>query len=183
MRIAPLAFHLDPALAAHRQTIRDVCRITHHNEESYVGALAIVAAIRSHAFDDSSLPAQLFESVLRFLPDSRVRDRILELGALPEKQTVADVAIQFGSSGYVVESVPLALYGARSIDRLPIDIVLRNAIQAGGDTDTVASMTGQIAGAWIGASQIPPKMIETLPSVRGIERITDAFAGTVQTVT
>lgn len=38
MRIAPLAFHLDPALAQERQTIRDVCRITHHNEEAYIGA-------------------------------------------------------------------------------------------------------------------------------------------------
>ena len=84
---------------------------------------------------------------------------------------------------YVVESVPLALYAARSIRSLPLEVVLRNAIQAGGDTDTVASMTGQIAGAWIGASQIPPKMIETLPNVRDIERITDAFAGTVETVT
>jgi len=82
MRIAPLAFHLDPALAAHRQTIRDVCRITHHNEEAYVGALALVIAIRSLAFCDSSSPNQLFESVLRYLPDSRVRDRILELTAL-----------------------------------------------------------------------------------------------------
>jgi ADP-ribosyl-[dinitrogen reductase] hydrolase len=53
MRIAPLAFHLDPANAAHRQTIRDVCRITHHHEEAYVGALAIVAAIRSLAFEST----------------------------------------------------------------------------------------------------------------------------------
>jgi len=183
MRIAPLAFHLDPRLAQDRQIIRDVCRITHHNEEAYIGALVIVSAIRSLAFDDSASPAQLLENVLPYLPDSRVRDRILELSALSDDRTVANVASRFGSSGYVVESVPLALYAARSIDRLPIDIVLRNAIQAGGDTDTVASMTGQIAGAWIAASQIPPKMIETLPNVRDIERITDAFAGTVEIVT
>lgn len=40
MRIAPLAFHLDPAINEERQIIRDVCRITHHNEESYAGALS-----------------------------------------------------------------------------------------------------------------------------------------------
>src|SRR5262245_24326023 len=30
MRIAPLAFHLDPKVQQDRQIIRDVCRITHH---------------------------------------------------------------------------------------------------------------------------------------------------------
>ena len=46
MRIAPLAFLLDPATPADRRVIRDVCRITHHNDEAYVGALAVVIAIR-----------------------------------------------------------------------------------------------------------------------------------------
>jgi ADP-ribosyl-[dinitrogen reductase] hydrolase len=183
MRIAPLAFHLDPKNAQDRQLIRDVSRITHHHEEAYVGALVIVAAIRALAFDDSALPAQLFESVVQHLPDSRVRDRILDLSVIPNEQAVADVAKQFGSSGYVVESVPLALYAARFIDRLPIDNVLRNAIQAGGDTDTIASMTGQIAGAWIGASHISREMIESLPDVSNIERICDQFAATVNPMT
>ena len=99
MRIAPLAFHLDPAVTQDRQIIRDVCRITHHNEEAYAGALALVIAIRSLAFGDSSSPDQLFESVLGCLPDSRMRDRIQELSALSDERTVADVASQFGSSG------------------------------------------------------------------------------------
>jgi ADP-ribosylglycohydrolase len=183
MRIAPLAFHLDPAVARDRQIIRDVCRITHHNEEAYVGALALVTAIRALAFDDSSSPDQLFLSVLKSLPDSRVRDRIQEFNALPDDRAVADVASQFGSSGYVVDSVPLALYAARSIVRLPLKAVLRNAIEAGGDTDTIASMTGQIAGTWIGALQITCKNIELLPDADIIERISAEFAGTVEAET
>ena len=154
MRVAPLAFHLDPALPRDRQTIRDVCRITHHNEEAYIGALVIVSAIRWLAFDESASPVQLFEKVLPCLPDSRVRDRILKLSTLSDEQTVADIANQFGSSGCAVESVPLALYAARSIVRWPLEVVLLSTIEVGGDTDTIASMTGQIAGAWIGASQV-----------------------------
>jgi ADP-ribosyl-[dinitrogen reductase] hydrolase len=40
MRIAPLAFCLDLKVYRERQLLRDVCRITHHNDEAYVGALA-----------------------------------------------------------------------------------------------------------------------------------------------
>jgi ADP-ribosylglycohydrolase len=173
MRIAPLAFHTEQ-----RQIIRDVCRITHHNEESYVGALAIIVAIRSLVFESSS-PSQLLTNVLRALPDSRVRDRLVELDQLPNDLIIADVAIQFGSSGYVVDSVPLALYAARSIDRVPFDVLLRNVIEAGGDTDTIASMTGQIAGAWLGAPAISRNVLESLANADQIERVVDEFAATV----
>ncbi|HSS20363.1 MAG TPA: ADP-ribosylglycohydrolase family protein [Pyrinomonadaceae bacterium] len=177
MRIAPLAFNLHPALADHRQTIRDVCRITHHNEESYVGALAMVAATRSLVFQDSASPAQPLANALRYLPDSRVRDRTLQLSELPDDLDLADVGSQFGSSGYVVDSVPLALYAARDIDRRPFDVGIRNVIEAGGDTDTIASMTGQIAGAWLGVSRIPREIIELLPDSANIERTADKFCG------
>lgn len=175
MRIAPLAFHLDSAIPEERQIIRDVCRITHHSEESYVGALAIVTAIRSLVFDSSS-PSELLTNVLRRLPDSRVRDHIVKLDQLPDDLIVADVGNQFGSSGYVVESVPLALYATRSIDRAPFDLVLRNVIEAGGDTDTIASMTGQIAGAWLGA---PRNLGGSFPNADEIEKTVNEFAATV----
>ena len=178
MRIAPLAFHLDPAITEERQIIRDVCRITHHNEESYIGALAMVIAIRSLVFNSSS-PARVLTNVVEALPDSRVRDRIVELDQLTGDLIPAEVGSRFGTSGYVVESVPLALYAARSIDRLPFDVLLRSVIEAGGDTDTIASMTGQIAGAWLGASKIPPQLVSSLPRADEIERLVDEFAGTL----
>jgi len=175
MRIAPLAFHLDPRLVQDRQVVRDVCRITHHNEEAYVGALTIVVAIRALAFDQSS-PLNLFQAVVPYLPDSRVRDRIHALSALADDTPVAEVASEFGASGYVVDSVPLALYAARSVGTVPFDEVLRAVIEAGGDTDTIASMTGQIAGAWLGVSQIPRELIDMLPHSTFIERVSDQFA-------
>jgi ADP-ribosylglycohydrolase len=174
MRIAPLAFALDPENDEDRRLIRDVCRITHHHEEAYVGALAIVTAVRLLAFGHSS-PQDLPETMLSTLPDSRVRDRITELNSLHDA-SIADVAAQFGSSGYVVESVPLSLYAARFINRYQFDEILRMIIEAGGDTDTNASMTGQIIGTWIGASLIPGRLIHSLPDANNIERIASDFA-------
>lgn len=177
MRVAPLAFHLDPDDAQQRLLIRDVCRITHHNEEAYAGALAVVIAIRSLAFRQSAL-LDLLDIVSSQLPDSRVRDRIMQLAAL-RNVSVADIAAEFGSSGYVVESVPLALFAARSIEHQTFDELLRTVIEAGGDTDTNASMTGQIAGAWIGAANISSKKLELLPETDFVQQVSTDFAKTL----
>jgi ADP-ribosylglycohydrolase len=129
-----------------------------------------------------SAPGGLLQEIVKYLPDSRVRDRITELSRLPNDLTVASVASRYGSSGYVADSVPLALYAARLIDHLPLDAILRETIEAGGDTDTIASMTGQIVGASIGASQISRDIIESLPASMEVKRIAGEFAATVQTV-
>jgi ADP-ribosylglycohydrolase len=178
MRIAPLAFYLNPAVAQHRQLIRDVCRISHHNEEAYIGALAILAAVRSLAYQRIT-PDCLLTNVIESLPDSRVRDRIAELARTPDDVNIARVSSQYGSSGYVVESVPLALYAAQLIVRSQFDGVLREIIEGGGDTDTIASMAGQIMGAWLGASQIPRNMVDSLADAAEIERVATEFALTV----
>jgi ADP-ribosylglycohydrolase len=94
--------------------------------------------------------------------------------------SIADFAVRFGSSGYVVDSVPLALYAARLIDHYEFDDILRMVIEAGGDTDTNASMTGQIVGTWIGVSQIPERLISSLPNLADIERIATDFAGVLE---
>jgi len=180
MRIAPLAFHLDPERSEQRQTIRDVCGITHHHEEAYAGALAVLASIRFMAFDNASDANGLLPHVAGYLPDSRVRDRIAGLSDLPAGTSVAEVAGKFGATGYVVDSVPLALFAARAIFARPLDAMLRDVIEAGGDTDTIASMAAQISGARVGASQIPARMIERLPDVGGIKRVVDDFARTVR---
>ena len=100
---------------------------------------------------------------------------MIELDQLQRDLIIADVG-RFGASGYVVESVPLALYTASAMERYSFEALLQNVIEAGGDTDTIASMTGQVAGAWLGAL---PNLSESLPHVREIERVVNEFAATV----
>ena len=177
MRIAPLAFLLDPNNSEHRRTVRDVCRITHHNDEAYVGALAVLIAIRSVLTSEWSQQTTFLRTVLASLPDSAVRDRVEQLMEL--QISPSEIAFRFGASGYVVDTVPLALYCAQFIAEEPLLVVLGRAISAGGDTDTIASITGQIAGAAVGMTGLPNDLLTDVQDSEAIFRIAQKFANFV----
>jgi ADP-ribosyl-[dinitrogen reductase] hydrolase len=93
---------------------------------------------------------------------------------------VSEVGARVGTSGYVVESVPLALSAARKIVHCPLEDVLRSAIEAGGDTDTIATMAGHLAGSWCGASQIPARLVQSLPNSQDIESIAGELSNLIE---
>jgi ADP-ribosylglycohydrolase len=82
-------------------------------------------------------------------------------------------------SSYVVHSVLLALYGAERIRSLGFKPLLRELIAAGGDTDTIASMAGQVAGAFLGRQALPGDMLKRVPELAQIERIAGALAASL----
>jgi len=173
MRIAPLAFLLDPA-DSDRAMIRDVCRITHHNDEAYVGALAVVLAIRSVLSGNWMQQQSFLTAVVDDLPDSAVRDRVKDL--LPLKVTGSEVARRFGATGHVVDTVPLALYCAQFIASKPLTSVLVQTIYVGGDTDTIASITGQLAGVVVGAAGVPSDLLADVHGSDEVFLVADQFA-------
>jgi len=174
MRIAPVAFLLDPVDSQHRVVIRDVCRITHHSDEAYVGALAVVLAIRSVITGMWSQDRTFLHAAVDGLPDSAVRDRIQELLLLPLSSS--DVARRLGATGHVVDSVPLALYCAQWIAREPLQAVLARTIGLGGDTDTIASIAGQLAGTVVGSHGVPHELVADIHASDEVMSIADAFA-------
>jgi len=175
MRIAPLAFCLNPKEPGARQQIRDVSRITHHHEEAYVGALAVTIAIRA-AWDGTwNGGSDLVLHVLESIPDSKVRDRLSKMTQLKTNTPIVDAARRFGCSGYVVESVPLALYAAQQTPILGFGTLVREVICAGGDTDTTASIAGQIAGTFLGEKELPRHLLKQLDEFSFIEDVAHQF--------
>ena len=79
------------------------------------------------------------------------------------------------SSGYVVDSLGAAVWALATTDSFE-SAVLR-AVNLGEDTDTVAAITGSLAGMIYGYSAIPKDWLATLKSTWYIERMCDnAFA-------
>jgi ADP-ribosylglycohydrolase len=178
MRIAPLAFCLEPGDRDSRRMLRDVSRITHRNDEAYIGALAVAIAVRAAWNGSWSGDADLLERVASDIPDSRVRDRCREV-ASTGMSDVHEVAARFGCSGYVVDAVPVALFAAQRVRRVGFEESIGDVVSAGGDTDTIASITGQIAGTLLGVAELPQPLIDQLLEREMILGIAHEFAGVV----
>ena len=144
MRIFPLALMLDGSTKQDRVLIRDVSRITHKDDEAYAGALAVVLA--AHAIQQPIPAASILSSLVTELPDTRVRDTLDSLAHLPADADGLAAAAVSGVSAYVAESVPLAIFLAVT-NRNNVEAAVLGAVRCGGDTDTIASIAGQLVGS------------------------------------
>jgi len=171
MRIAPLAFkeNMD------RLTIKDVCNITHKNDEAYTGALAIYYSIHFAITGKWSGGPGLITMVREELADTNVRDRLMELEQYDDL-SIIEIGGKYTPTGYVADSVPVAIFAAQKINTLDFKDIMTELILIGGDTDTTCSMTGQIIGALKGREVIPDDWVEKYQHL-GIAGIVDEVVG------
>lgn len=158
MRIAPLAFEKNIP----RSLIKDICNITHQNDEAYIGSLSVIIAIQSIINETWSGEENLLQIIIEQIPDTRVRDRLIEIDKL--KCDLSEVG-KLGNNGYVVNSVPLAIAFASKVKEIGISRMFEKIIALGGDTDTNCSIAGQIAGTLIGFKNIPNELIDKLKTL------------------
>lgn len=171
MRVAPLAFL--PNIDQNRMLIKDVCTITHKNDEAYIGTLTVVLALQAIASNPDLPPSDLYNYLLAQLPDTKVRDG-LKLASQLGNMSVEMFAQHFGNSGYVAETVPLAVFAAIQAITLGFEPMIKAIIKAGGDTDTIGSIAGQLAGARLGLAGLPLHLIKKarqLPEFNAFEQL------------
>lgn len=166
MRIAPFAFY--PAYG--RSEIRDFCRLTHHHDEAYVGALTVFLIIRQILKEDGESLTVKVTKVVEQLPDTNVKDRMIQLFTCHSEKYIHELSA-FGNNGYVVNAVPFAIFSAIKVPDLGFSEVLNQIIQSGGDTDTNASIAGQIMGAFLGYDQLPMDLLAKLRRTAGFGRM------------
>ena len=173
MRIAPFGFWLQSDDPTALMTLRDVCSITHRNDEAFVGAWAIVEAIW-HLIDGGS-PEEMLATVAQRLPDTRVRERLEALSSI-QTDEIHEVAVRYGSSGYVADSIPFAMFAAAKVRQKEIEEIIKDVIRAGGDTDTNASLCGQLAGTVVGSSDRMVSKLKQLCEFPLIDRTIESLA-------
>jgi len=156
MRIAPVGvcFRADPERLL-SEAVRSA-RVTHAHpvgiDAARVQAAAIGAALREEDVLAVAFTAARSEELRTGLEDVRV--------LLGKPREPAVVRARLGSSSDARESVCAAIYSA--LAQPTFQEAVRFAVRLGGDTDTVAAMSGAISGARHGANSIPRRWLDSL---------------------
>ncbi|KQK25772.1 hypothetical protein AR438_09250 [Chryseobacterium aquaticum] len=161
MRIAPFAFFSNIT----RENIFDAFRITHRNDEAFAGTLAVFLSIRAILHQTWDGENNLIEIIIPELPDTLLKDRLIEINNYGSTSKISEIA-RLGTNGYVVNSVPFAIYCSSKILELGFERMLQEIINSGGDTDTNASIAGQISGTLVGIKKIPQGLILKLTNLK-----------------
>jgi len=124
--------------------VRAATRLTHTDGRAETGALAV--AWMAHG----PTVAELVER----LPEDDVRQAILNVREAEDVgEMVRTLGVERGVSGFVVHTVPAALWVAERADSFEQAVDM--AVRLGGDTDTMAAIVGALAGARFGGDAIP----------------------------
>lgn len=168
MRVAPVGILFHDNLPRLRRVAEAQAAITHTHpigkQSAVLQAAAVAAALRfdieNEDFDSLAFVDSVTDTVggLEQWLGEGYKDlrTLLRLHPLP-----GEVAETLGNGIEAQLSVPTALYAfAAHYDSFAQAVLY--AVRLGGDTDTIGAMTGAIAGAFHGASAIPPNWLAAL---------------------
>lgn len=171
MRAPILGAYFGNELSAMRRYVELSSRVTHTDARAVDGAYLV--AVAASGGDVLEIARSLGEEWRADL-----MARMLEQGAEPYDFAAA-LGLQKGVSGYVMHTVPVALYCSLSA-QTDFRKAIEAAVGLGGDTDTVGAIVGGIVGARVGRSGIPSEWIEGLlewpRSVGWMSRLGQALA-------
>lgn len=168
MRIAPVGLlygHL-PYLLLYKQ-VKAAVWMTHSHLEGIDAALLQARAVGLMLAAEVPPKAAVFINQLRrYVPESILNSRLGKLADLLERQADADeVTETFDCGVRSADSWPPALWAAlRYIDD-PEEAIIQ-AVNLGGDTDTIGAMTGALVGALHGNQWFPERWYGQLENQR-----------------
>ncbi len=190
MRSALLGVYFAQDPARRRAFVLASTEITHRDPRAAIAAVAVAetaAWMADRRTDTDALLADL-GALSEHSEWSVLLDRMRT--ALMADQPVPAFAQEIGAgngvSGYAFQSVPVAIYAALR-HRDDFAAAVTAAITCGGDTDTVAAMTGALVGARLGVQGIPKawsaKIAEYPHSPRLLQRVAEKLGQQMETTT
>jgi poly(ADP-ribose) glycohydrolase ARH3 len=178
MRVAPVGLLYFDNPEQLRTVAYGSAQITHAHELGKEGATieayAIALAVR-HATSSSSteLVPHVFLSDLKAFARNQIFVKKLEtVEQLLGNATRSTVAQEIGNGVEAHNSVPAAIYSF--LENLgSFEAAVTNAVNLGGDMDTIGAMAGAISGAYHGCDAIPQRWIVKLERKDYIERLAE----------
>ena len=164
MRCAPIAIAYRDDPEELRRVSRDSSRVTHADPRCVHGCAALNLTI-AYALADATRPLE------RALEDLSVdAPAALREGLAPNADDTIDPdALEPANDA--VETLRTACYHGLAADSLEGAIV--DAVDEGGDTDTIGAVAGAVAGARFGATDLPDRWRSSLECRDELERLAD----------
>lgn len=142
---------------------------THSSNGAISGAVAVAIAVRC-ALDGMDCVEIIKETSARAAKYDRTLGEKIELAFKERDDNPEDVFAELGTSYLVYETVPCAFYCfSRHFESAEKAII--EAVNAGGDTDSIACITGAMCGARHGIDSLPERWINGLENKDGIESL------------
>ncbi len=162
MRIAPVGIFYYDDVDRLRETAYKSSHITHSNELGKEGA-ALQAFSIALAMQERVEKEGMLLELKEFVENEVYKEKIRKIEMFFEKEAEVDkkeVISELGSGEEAFNSVPTAIYSFIRSNSFKDAVVY--AVSLGGDTDTIAAMTGAISGAYYGEEAIPKEWVERL---------------------
>ncbi|MDE6784202.1 MAG: ADP-ribosylglycohydrolase family protein [Ruminococcus sp.] len=179
MRILPLAFCLKDASSTQKiNLIEEVSSVTHRHQISLLSCIIYIQfALELMMGKDKTSAYHLMTNYVT----SIVRERYL--GVLQNFENVLNGKIislnenKIKSTGYVLDTIEASLWCFMNSDSY--DECIFKAINLGGDTDTIACVSGGLAGIYHGIDSISNNWIQMLVRKNDINAMIDKFITTL----
>lgn len=173
MRVAPLALFAFPDLDLIADLARKSARITHTHELGVEGAVLQATAIGwllGRGSNDRLEPSRMLTDLAALQRSTNLGERLGRVETLLPHAAIADVITSLGNGFDALGSVPTAIWAFLRHPDSFRDLV-RTAIALGGDTDTIASMAGALAGAYCGVTAIPTDWCQRVEGAVSLKRL------------
>jgi len=173
MRITPIGVFYHDDLAMLKDVAYKSSQITHSHELGKEGAalqacaVALAVSLEPAATFD---PQEFLTKLGRFVQHEVYKQKLEKIGKLLSKTDRARVVAELGNGIEAFNSVPTAIYSFLSHPDSFEEAILF-AVSLGGDTDTIAAMTGAISGAYLGVDAVPDEWRNKLENRLYIEEL------------
>ncbi|MDP2605068.1 MAG: ADP-ribosylglycohydrolase family protein [Deltaproteobacteria bacterium] len=180
MRVTPIALAYYENTADMLEAARESASITHAHKLGIEGAALQAIAVTLLLREPPELRVSgsaLTEVLITHANDAGASiyvDKLRSVKELLPKAPPFEVVSRVGHGIEAYEAVPAALYCFLK-HSTSFSEAVRLAIRLGGDTDTIASMTGALSGAYLGESAIPSNWLRGLEGFERIRGLADAL--------
>ncbi len=173
MRVAPIGVFYHDGLDKLGEVAHKSSQITHAHSLGQEGAAlqAYAIALATNLELSSSFSQRDFLAELTtYVKEDIYGRRLSRVATLLTEQDKAKIVAELGNGIEAFNSVPTAIYSFL-LHHDSFSKAVLYAISLGGDTDTIAAMTGAISGAYLGIESIPDSWKEKLENKPYIEEL------------